>query len=139
MEGRRGPPPRASPDPLLPLQLTIQQNPKDGLEVLTCHLPQCKGLSRRLGEQAQEEDDCVLWGQGGQVDVAVGNRRGTAGPRGGWTLETESRVLGAGLESVSSGTSPPGLSRLKGSSSETPMMAPQGQEAIPWHVLLLFP
>ena len=99
-----GDPPRASPGPLLPLQLTVQQNPKDGLEVLTCHLPQCKGLSGRLGEQAQEEDDRVLWGQGGQVDVAVGNRRGTAGPRGGGTLETESRVLGAGLGSVSSGT-----------------------------------
>lgn len=32
-----------------------------------------------------------------------------------------------------------GLSGLKGSSSETPVMAPQGREAIAWHVLLLFP
>lgn len=63
-------------------QLTVQQDPQDGLEVLGRHLPQREGLAGRVGEQAQEEDHRVLGGEGPQVDVAAG-QAGPALPEGG--------------------------------------------------------
>lgn len=49
--------------------VTIQQNPNEGLEVLGHHLPQGKGFSGCLGEQAHKEDNGVLWWQSCWVDI----------------------------------------------------------------------
>lgn len=94
----------------------------------------------------------MLRGQGGQVDVAVGNRKGTAGLRGDWTLGTESGVLKARPGSVSSErASPPALSGLNRSSLGDPRDGPTGtgghplgtccffSSALPSHSLLIAP
>lgn len=54
---------------------TIQENPKDRLEVLGCDLPQREGLTGCLRDQAQKEDDGVFCRQRSWVDVAVGRGR----------------------------------------------------------------
>lgn len=56
----RGPTPPTAKGGVGPT-VTIQQDPKDGLEVLSHNLPQCKGFSGCLREQTHKENDGVFW------------------------------------------------------------------------------
>lgn len=55
--------------------LTVQHNPHLGLEILIGELPQGKGLSGRVLQQAESNADGVFWRETGRVDEPAGGGR----------------------------------------------------------------
>lgn len=52
---------------------TVQDHAHQRLAVVVENLPQCKGLLRRVGEQAEQDGECVVRGQAFRVEESDGD------------------------------------------------------------------